>query len=275
MLNKTLRYRTPILGQQWRLTVNCDKGELLARAPDLGSRAPVACHQAAAVKGEDISQEMQDSCTHILRAGVNKSLRGSGLWQPDFEDIQHLLQCCKKKGDQVLAWKLTIYLCELGLEAHRLLGNYLVSVLCYVISGNPMRALTLYQDLEKDSAISVSGYAFVSLLNACTKLKDAVRGFERDIAHIPNILNEDARERKEWWENYPSIMQRFMQMHGKKLQNDPLIRQRRTSMLQGAPMFSFSPPSHTTSSLNLEKLEEDEQEAIKEEFSAVAPRQGF
>ncbi|KAI5059686.1 hypothetical protein GOP47_0026005 [Adiantum capillus-veneris] len=206
MLTKILLHCSPVFGQQWRLRVKCDKGGSRA----LHAIAPVACtssHQAAATKGENASQETQDSCTCISYAGVNKAFSDCRKLHPDFKDIQHLLQYCKKKGDQVLAWQVNIYLCEFGLETHRLLGNYLVSVLSEigsihlalnifnrlahrddcswnslvtgnVLSGNPKKAVALYQELEKDSTINLSGYTFVALLKACTKLKDVDRGFE-------------------------------------------------------------------------------------------------
>eukprot|EP00250_Pteridium_aquilinum_P031943 c44638_g1_i1 orf=224-709(+) len=131
------------------------------------------------------------------------SLLGMGCTShPSLEELACILQKCRKEKD---ALRFHAYLRKCGLEAHLLLGNYLVSLLVevgkissaeqvfsklvyrsnlswnnlitgYVKCKNPLRALTTYQNMQKDSSAQPNGYAYVALLTACTSLKDMENG---------------------------------------------------------------------------------------------------
>ncbi|MCO5580290.1 hypothetical protein L7F22_034156 [Adiantum nelumboides] len=66
-------------------------------------------------------------------------------------------------------------------------------------------------------------------------------------------------------------MQRFMEEHGKKLLNDPIIRQRKCHLLNGLDELIMSPQSEATSSLILMDLDEEDQALATKRFSHISP----
>ncbi|KAI5061945.1 hypothetical protein GOP47_0022484, partial [Adiantum capillus-veneris] len=90
-------------------------------------------------------------------------------------------------------------------------------------------------------------------------------------ANLKTINDDDAREQKEWAENSSYLMRRFMDSHGKKLHNDPLIRQKRRHLLNGFDEVSLSPQSESSSSLIPIDLDEDEQQLANQSFAINNP----
>eukprot|EP00250_Pteridium_aquilinum_P003808 c14090_g2_i1 orf=1-516(-) len=124
---------------------------------------------------------------------------------PSLEEIAHTLQACRKKGDWEHAPYLHACMCNIGLEAHRLVGNNLVMMMAgvgrirdaqqlfdrllyrserswtsmitgYFECGKPQHAFALYTKLQIDAFVHPSGHTFVALLKACSKLHDIDRG---------------------------------------------------------------------------------------------------
>ena len=50
---------------------------------------------------------------------------------------------------------------------------------------------------------------------------------------MKQIQEDDPKDQKKWLESFLPVMRKFMDMHGKKLRNDPMIKQRRRQTLQG------------------------------------------
>ncbi|KAI5070756.1 hypothetical protein GOP47_0015099 [Adiantum capillus-veneris] len=125
--------------------------------------------------------------------------------QPSVEEILFTLQKCRKKRDLEQALYLHVYICNLGLDEHRLIGNNLVSLMVdigrtcdaqhlfdrhpyrserawtsmitgYIEAGKLQHAFTLYSRLGNYTSVQASGHTFVALLKACSKLKDVERG---------------------------------------------------------------------------------------------------
>eukprot|EP00250_Pteridium_aquilinum_P009891 c19006_g1_i1 orf=3-476(-) len=123
---------------------------------------------------------------------------------PSVELLLDILRKCAK--DTALALYLHAHSRTIGLEAHSLLGNCLVSVfveagnlgnaqkvfdrlecksecswnslvIAYVKRGEPQNALGLYQTMGEDSML-LNEFAFVALLKACTNLADVKQGRE-------------------------------------------------------------------------------------------------
>ncbi|MCO5607719.1 hypothetical protein L7F22_061918 [Adiantum nelumboides] len=77
-------------------------------------------------------------------------------------------------------------------------------------------------------------------------------------AGCKTIANDDEREQKEWSEQSPNVMLRFMEGHGKKLRNDPIIRQRKRHLLNG--FDEMRNINLGDASTQLDTLSEDERE---------------
>eukprot|EP00250_Pteridium_aquilinum_P019063 c24275_g6_i1 orf=480-1427(+) len=134
------------------------------------------------------------------------SLEDDSLPQPSIEELLCIVWKCKEAKSLVSALRLHAYMYKIGLEAHRSLGNRLVSMFVtvgsmsyaqkifdtlvyksesswnslingYVKCGKPRRALALYENMQQIS-LPPSRHTFVALLKACTKLKDVERGNE-------------------------------------------------------------------------------------------------
>eukprot|EP00250_Pteridium_aquilinum_P017996 c23889_g3_i1 orf=792-1706(+) len=170
----------------------------------------VFMHNAAGKGKEEENLQKEDGGIHTARSG-SKAMAvlphpSVEAPHPSVEDIANTLHQCWRQRDQVLTLRTYAYMCNNGLEAHRLLGNYLVLMLNevgnthiaqqvfdrlthrperswnslisgYINSEKPQKALILYERME-DNSIIPSGHTFVALLKACTKLKDWERGFE-------------------------------------------------------------------------------------------------
>ncbi|MCO5608432.1 hypothetical protein L7F22_062642 [Adiantum nelumboides] len=77
----------------------------------------------------------------------------------------------------------------------------------------------------------------------------AIKRMQDLTANFQIITNGDARELKEWLEQSPALMRQLMELHGKKLRNDPIARQKRKALLSGFFEVSLS-PSPTTDSFS-------------------------
>lgn len=115
------------------------------------------------------------------------------------------MHTCRKKRDLEQALYMHVYVCNLGLESHGVVGNNIVSMMVdlgrtfdaqhifeklsyrserawtsmmtgYVEMGKPQHAFTLYSRLQDDVYVRPSGYTFMTLSKACSKLKDLERG---------------------------------------------------------------------------------------------------
>eukprot|EP00250_Pteridium_aquilinum_P000097 c10113_g3_i1 orf=34-876(+) len=135
---------------------------------------------------------------------ILSSLENGSLAQPSLEDLVCIICKFTKEKDLALALRLHAYLQNTGLDSHRSLGNYLVSMLVdvgsmcnaqkvfdmlpsrsecswnalingYIRCGKSKRAFTLYRKMLEDSR-HASGYTYVALLRVCTKLKDVETG---------------------------------------------------------------------------------------------------
>ncbi|KAI5081461.1 hypothetical protein GOP47_0004644 [Adiantum capillus-veneris] len=139
------------------------------------------------------------------------ALEGGLLPPPSVESFARRL--IKRRGERAYALRTCAYVYKSGLEAHASIANCLVSMLVvvgslhdaqqvfdslpyhngeslnsliigYVKCGRHHQALNIYRSLPKDDlTLPLSSHAFVSLLKACTKLKDWERGSEVH-AHI-------------------------------------------------------------------------------------------
>lgn len=118
------------------------------------------------------------------------------------ENLVNVLRKCT--SETAAAPHLHAYVCTLGLEAHSLLSDCLISVLleggnvrnaqkvfdasdvrsecswnslliAYVKFGEPQNALALYQTMGEEAAL-LNGFAFVALLKACTNIADPDTG---------------------------------------------------------------------------------------------------
>ncbi|KAI5056119.1 hypothetical protein GOP47_0029640 [Adiantum capillus-veneris] len=121
--------------------------------------------------------------------------------QPSVQRITFLLLKCKKEKSYGHVLQLYAYVRHHGLETHELLGNHLVLLLAeaemmcdaqqvfdglshrkkqswnllitsYVRMKKPQHALDLYQRMQQESFVSPDPFTFISLMKACTELKD-------------------------------------------------------------------------------------------------------
>eukprot|EP00250_Pteridium_aquilinum_P019915 c24623_g3_i2 orf=58-906(+) len=139
-----------------------------------------------------------------LEAAVS-ALEQGAVPQPSVQDYAELLHRCKKEGDCACTLRLHAHLRHRGLHAYPSLGNPLVTLLahfghthdarhifdslshpnqwswhaliiCYVKSGQPQHALSLYRKMQMDDSVCPTTHTLVALLKACAKLKDAHTG---------------------------------------------------------------------------------------------------
>lgn len=95
----------------------------------------------------------------------------------------------------------------------------------------------------------------------------AIARIEEIDANLKQIQDDDIKDQKEWMECSPSIMRKFMDLHGKKLRNDPMVRQKRRQPLQGQPSTSLATPPTTTIRLIPDELDEEETIIANQEFT--------
>eukprot|EP00250_Pteridium_aquilinum_P015630 c22679_g18_i1 orf=1-591(-) len=135
------------------------------------------------------------------------SLENKLFPQPSFDDLVYILLKCRQERDRAHASRLHAYVRSSGLENHRALGNYLIPMLVdvgnmhdaqqvfdilvnrnewswealitgYIKCGNVHHALFLYERMEKDESMCLSGRILALLLKACTNSKDLQRGLK-------------------------------------------------------------------------------------------------
>lgn len=131
----------------------------------------------------------------------------SGLTEPPLiEGFVRLIHECRAKKDLALAKQVHAYVCNIGIDLHRDVGNYVV--LMYVGCGSlpaahqafkrlpspnvsswtslmlgfiecekSQHAFHLYHSMKKDK-VYPSTYTFMALLQACARLKDTQKGRE-------------------------------------------------------------------------------------------------
>ena len=121
---------------------------------------------------------------------------------PSINELSFVLKRCRKRKEKSLTLSVYAYICELGLERERSVGNYLVLMLAestgcvhysrqvfdrlkvrnelswnslinsYANSSTPQHAFTMYENMEFDP----SGHTFVAIAKACARLRDLERG---------------------------------------------------------------------------------------------------
>eukprot|EP00250_Pteridium_aquilinum_P029983 c40450_g1_i1 orf=238-744(+) len=129
------------------------------------------------------------------------------MWLPPVEELGLLLQKCRQERSLEQALRMHTFLCHNGLDVHPLLGNHLVVALVdngsichaqhvfdklthrrelswsslmsgYVKCGESQHALVLYKKMQEGGSLYPSGHALVTLLKACTVLKDIDQGHQ-------------------------------------------------------------------------------------------------
>ncbi|MCO5573240.1 hypothetical protein L7F22_027009 [Adiantum nelumboides] len=101
--------------------------------------------------------------------------------------------------------------------------------------------------------------------------RNAVQRLRELAANLKTIADDDEREQKEWTQQSPNVMRRFMEGHRKKLRNDPIVRQRKRHLLNGFDEVFLSPQLESTSSLIPMDLDEEDQALATKRFSNINP----
>lgn len=133
------------------------------------------------------------------------ALEKGSFSEPSVDTLVHIVCKCTKKKDVECALRLLAYMQRNGLDSHKVLGNFLVSMLVevesmgnaqevfdkmvsrnectwnalvkgYVKGGDFAKAITLYKSVRRDRSIHLSGYTYVALLKACTMQKEVEMG---------------------------------------------------------------------------------------------------
>ncbi|MCO5560247.1 hypothetical protein L7F22_013858 [Adiantum nelumboides] len=81
------------------------------------------------------------------------------------------------------------------------------------------------------------------------------------------IVEENDHEHHEWAEQLPNVMRCFMEAHGKKLRNDPLVRQKWHHLLNRFAEITLSLATEASSSLIPTDLEDEEKLIASKSFS--------
>lgn len=134
------------------------------------------------------------------------------------EKCVFLLQKCKRRGSLAIAARMYAHICNNGLEAHGILGSYIVAMFVhssnllmaqqaynrlfhhneyswthllqgYIEWGDPEHGLYLFSRMKK-AGIRPNKFTFVAVLRACTRLKCINRGQQLH-TEIVKVLEEE------------------------------------------------------------------------------------